>query len=118
MNKGKRHKKPQGKEVESIYTMAQDAYKKVQDRLTKEEYNQLQFQIPVHSLGKALKLEDGPIYEGSWNSEGKKDGFGIQKWQDGTLYMGQYVDGKANGKGFLDHSDGDLYWGNWVDDKA
>ena len=56
-----------------------------------------------------------------------RDGYGVQKWADGSMYInnnilyryeGQWIKDKSCGKGKLIHADGDLYEGDWVDDKA
>jgi len=64
-------------------------------------------------------LNNGAKYSGEWDSEsGKRDGFGIQLWADGSKYEGNWKDDMANGKGRLIHVDGDVYEGDWKDDKA
>ncbi len=42
----------------------------------------------------------------------------MQKWPDGSLYEGYWVNGMANGRGRMIHADGNYYEGDWVNDKA
>ncbi len=66
-----------------------------------------------------LKLENGTVYSGQWDPKScNKEGHGVQIWQDGSKYEGQWVNGKANGKGRFILADGDIYEGDWMDDKA
>ncbi len=41
----------------------------------------------------------------------KKEGFGIQTWQDGASYIGSFKNDRACGYGCFQHSDGDNYIG-------
>eukprot|EP01022_Parablepharisma_sp_SALTPOND_P023816 TRINITY_DN51_c0_g1_i1.p2 TRINITY_DN51_c0_g1~~TRINITY_DN51_c0_g1_i1.p2 ORF type:complete len:309 (+),score=26.64 TRINITY_DN51_c0_g1_i1:1133-2059(+) len=66
-----------------------------------------------------ILLANGAKYAGEWDVEtGKRDGFGMQLWADGSKYEGYWHDDMANGKGRLIHIDGDVYEGYWKDDKA
>ena len=48
------------------------------------------------------KLSNGDYYEGQWNTEGKRDGFGYALIESGTaLYEGYWVDGLMHGQGRL-----------------
>ena len=49
--------------------------------------------------------------------DGKKNGFGIQKWKDGSKYKGNYVKDQAKGWGIFYHADGDVYKGEFAKDK-
>ena len=42
---------------------------------------------------------------------GKRHGTGMQIWEGGAKYEGQWSNDKANGKGRLIHADGDVYDG-------
>lgn len=46
----------------------------------------------------------------------QRQGFGIQKWSDGAVYMGEWVDNKAEGKGVFWHAEGDVYVGEFKAD--
>ena len=66
-----------------------------------------------------FKLVQGPVYQGEWMSDlSQRTGVGMQVWQDGSVYEGQWSYNKANGVGRLVHADGDIYEGEWVNDKA
>lgn len=49
---------------------------------------------------------------------GEKDGFGVQKWKDGAVYLGLFKSNRANGLGIFKHSDGDEYKGEFINDRA
>jgi hypothetical protein len=36
------------------------------------------------------QLENGAKYEGEWDTQGQKDGRGIQLWVDGSVYEGYW----------------------------
>jgi len=81
-------------------------------------------------------LDDDIIYKGQWNKYGKRHGYGISKFPDGSIYEGfyenkksirgisldnegNYYEGgflfeKANGIGNYVRIDGTKYSGNWV----
>ena len=44
----------------------------------------------------AVTLKNGAIYTGEWLN-GMRDGFGSQKWPDGSRYEGFWINDKANG---------------------
>lgn len=66
---------------------------------------------------KGLNIEPNKWYEGDW-IDGRRDGFGILKWNDGSVYVGYFKNDKADGFGTLKHTDGDIYVGLWLDDRA
>lgn len=46
-------------------------------------------------------------YEGQYNeSNGKREGQGIETWTSGNLYEGQFFNDKRNGQGKMTGSDG------------
>merc|ERR1719221_250880 len=48
----------------------------------------------------------------------QRDGDGVQKWPDGSVYRGQFKEDKAHGYGTFEHVDGGVYAGEWMNDKA
>ena len=48
---------------------------------------------------------------------GQIQGFGKEKYHDGTQYEGNFVAGKKHGKGKYIYADGAEYDGDWVKDK-
>ena len=50
------------------------------------------------------------------NKIGKKEGFGIQKWKDGSIYKGNFINGEADGWGIFYYSDGDIFKGQFAKD--
>ena len=47
------------------------------------------------------------------DKSGKKNGFGIQKYKDGSIYKGNYINDKSSGFGIFYHSDGDIQKGEF-----
>ena len=45
------------------------------------------------------------------------DGKGKYKFENGSIYSGQFSDGKLNGKGTMRYHSGDIYTGMWEDNK-
>ena len=43
-------------------------------------------------------------------------GYGIQKWVDGAVYEGNWLENKAEGKGTFWHAEGDIYVGEFKAD--
>ena len=64
-----------------------------------------------------FKLSNNAIYTGNMLN-GKQHGYGIQVWEDGGKYEGEWEKGHICGYGIFYHSDGDIYKGYWKDDKA
>ena len=53
---------------------------------------------------------------GTKNKLGKKEGFGIQKWKDGSTYKGNFINGEANGWGIFYYPNGDIHKGKFEKD--
>lgn len=70
----------------------------------------------IRRLGK-IEIEDGKIYEGEW-MQGKREGFGILYYPNGSKYIGYFGDNQCNGLGKQIHSGGEIYIGNWVQGQA
>ena len=49
---------------------------------------------------------------------GVREGYGKQKWPDGSEYDGYWKAGHFSGLGKLKRTHGDLYEGNWIAGKA
>ena len=45
------------------------------------------------------------------DKSGKKNGFGIQKFTNSSIYKGNFIEDKPEGWGILYHSDGDMHKG-------
>ena len=56
---------------------------------------------------------DKSIYKGSWNFQGKKEGFGIFFDSKGNKYTGEWKEDKFDGKGRLISINGDCYDGDF-----
>ncbi|XP_060517624.1 uncharacterized protein LOC132696671 isoform X3 [Cylas formicarius] len=61
--------------------------------------------LPVVVNG-GYRCDNGSIYVGSWNNEGKRHGNGHLLLADGTRYDGYFQDGLYNGLGVLTFTDG------------
>ena len=65
-----------------------------------------------------IAFDDGCIYYGEWKKGTNiKHGRGIQLWDDGTIYQGQFANNKRCFKGKLSQPDGNYYEGEFYDDK-
>ena len=47
-------------------------------------------------------------YKGTWRGN-LKEGHGVQKWPDGSVYEGDWIKNEANGKGKFTYANGDVY---------
>ena len=56
----------------------------------------------------------GDIYDGEWNSEGRKHGYGVLILTDNTQYTGQFINGFSHGHGILKFPDEASYEGEFV----
>jgi len=64
------------------------------------------------------KFENGSVYEGGWKAN-LKDGYGVYRWPGGDYYAGEWVKGNQTGAGeYHWGDDGSHYVGGWLDDKA
>ena len=63
--------------------------------------------------GKYLSA-DGSYYSGDWVNN-KREGSGEFKFSDGSLYIGDWVNNKMDGKGKYTNTDGDIYEGYYKD---
>lgn len=52
------------------------------------------------------------------SGEHMRDGYGINKWDNGAVYQGQWRNNKTNGKGTFWHVGGDIYIGEFDNDQA
>ena len=60
---------------------------------------------------------EGQIYEGEFNSDGQKHGFGKYTWRDGTVTEGMFKNGYAQGLGKQTYPDGTYYEGTFEKDR-
>ncbi len=59
------------------------------------------------------------VYEGQFKNS-VQDGYGVYKYNDGTVYTGQFQDGERHGKGKIEwgkSSGGGVHEGEWVQGK-
>ena len=63
-----------------------------------------------------LDFSDGS-YEGKINRSGQKDGYGIYRWIDGSIYEGEYKDDLRHGKGRFLWANGESYEGDYLNDE-
>ena len=69
------------------------------------------------------EFPNGSLYKGQMlvnREKGTEErcGFGIQKWVDGAVYEGYWLNNKAEGKGTFWHAEGDIYIGEFRADQA
>lgn len=73
--------------------------------------------ILVARNGKGIyRFRNGSIYEGEFLN-GKMNGKGILRFKGGTYYNGNWKDGMKNGEGEIKYNDGVIYKGSWKDNK-
>ncbi|CAG9314469.1 unnamed protein product [Blepharisma stoltei] len=66
----------------------------------------------------ALEIqEENAIYQGEWNEEDKRHGFGLQIFSDNSTYEGFWRNGMRDGEGRFICADGTVYEGNWRNNK-
>lgn len=63
-----------------------------------------------------IRWEDGSIYSGQWNN-GKMHGRGVMKWPDGSSYAGEWNNGRRSGFGTYTWKSGSKYMGGWKDNR-
>jgi len=63
-----------------------------------------------------LVFSDGS-YQGKVNRDGKKHGFGIYRWMDGSIYEGDYQNDVRHGKGRFLWANGESYVGVYLQDE-
>ncbi|CAG9330892.1 unnamed protein product [Blepharisma stoltei] len=61
----------------------------------------------------AVELPDGSVYTGEWTLDGRIEGKGVQTWQDGARYSGEFLNGEKHGYGNKTTSNGQSYYGFW-----
>ena len=72
--------------------------------------------IKSHSVFQ--KNNNSGMYIGNKDSLGKKNGFGIQKWEDGSKFSCIFDHEKVNGWGIFIHNNGDIYKGEYLNDRT
>ena len=63
------------------------------------------------------QFDNGDIYEGCTDVEGRFNGKGKYTWANGSYYDGDWVNNKKQGSGEYKFIDGSLFSGNWINDK-
>ena len=66
------------------------------------------------------KIFQGKTNKGKYIGQlinGKREGRGIIKWDNGDIYNGEWKDDKKEGKGIYCYNNGQRYEGDWVNDK-
>jgi hypothetical protein len=61
-------------------------------------------------------LNNGALFMGYKNSQGKMDGPGIFIWWDRAKYEGSFKDNMRSGYGEIKYTNGDVYEGQWEND--
>ena len=60
-----------------------------------------------------FRVDNGDVYEGEWKL-GQRHGQGVYTWYEGDLYNGPWQEGKRHGHGVFVFSDGRIYDGYYV----
>jgi len=64
-----------------------------------------------------VKYDDGDFYAGDWNADGKREGFGVLTFADGSRYSGDFAGGMCAGSGVLTFPDGSKFEGDFQNGK-
>ena len=91
-----------------IITKLEENFENNSKRNSKKNKN-----IECFSRPALLFHKDNTIYKGSWNFQGKKEGFGIYYDADGNKYIGEQKEDKFDGKGRLLSINGDGFEGDF-----
>ena len=67
-------------------------------------------------FGRLIDKKESKEYEGMWENS-MKNGYGIEKYNDNSIYRGCFVKGKKEGTGYQHWSDNSSYEGEWKDNK-
>jgi len=70
--------------------------------------------VRLDGVGRYRNNQSNSSFEGNF-SGGNINGFGVEKWEDGSIYIGEYKDGSKNGIGTLKFDDGSIYQGEFKD---
>ena len=69
----------------------------------------------LHGLGRLI--ESNYLYKGFWLN-GKRNGYGIEKFINGNSYNGEFLDDKKHGNGkYVNAGTGTTYDGAWFNNK-
>ncbi len=97
---------------------------RVNEKVLKREKELLpfEFESSKESQNKNKKIisilyPDNSIYQGYFENKWVRNGFGSLLLNDGSKYVGSFVEDKMKGKGRLIYNDGDYYEGLFEDDK-
>jgi len=65
-----------------------------------------------------IQFDDGSYYNGTWNSNLKKHGYGFFLKSDGSKYGGTFIDDNVDGEGYFIHTKGNIYKGQFKNEQA
>lgn len=64
-----------------------------------------------------VRISTGSVYQGEWDQNSHlQNGFGIHTYEDGSTYIGNFVQGKKEGKGVSHNFENLIYEGGFKDD--
>ena len=96
-------------------------HKKQINKLQKEKENKIDININNNEIQeKIFSSKSGGINKGKYIGhliDGKREGRGIIKWDNGDLYNGEWKNDKKEGKGIYCYNNGQRYEGDWYEDK-
>ena len=76
-------------EVELLPDYSNARTRAVEERLNIFFYAQL-YQRNDLTYKRPMRFDNGSVYSGQWNQEGKREGNGVQVWMNGTKYKGEW----------------------------
>ena len=66
-------------------------------------------QVYIYMMKNSYRYPDGSEYNGEWNDDGQRNGFGVMKFPDGSQYYGSFNQGLCDGHGIMIFSDHSRY---------
>ena len=60
-----------------------------------------------------VQYDEGDEYQGEWSADGKRNGLGSLKLNNGVTYIGEFKNGFFDGSGVLSFPDGTKYEGHF-----
>ena len=77
-------------------------------------YHYLIYKKQLKKCSKISQNEDS--YDGELDENEIKNGYGIMKYKNKNIYVGNWYNDKKNFKGIMKYNNGDIYEGDWNND--
>ena len=101
-----------------ILLLTKNNFKNLEKNFNKNDYTLIDYSNLIKKEITYKFKVDNSIYKGSWNKNGKKEGFGIYINPSNDIYIGYFLNDLFNGKGKLINSNEDYFEGYFINGKA